>query len=122
MGVISQLKAVLSRKLKPLDGPVEFNQQEIRVLPPTEQRMRWEKIHRIVTYKIDLLTYDEIRVQLEGSDGSVIVVTEESPGFASFMAELVHRYPSASDWHAKVSQPAFAENWTVLYESNELRT
>jgi hypothetical protein len=122
MGIFSRLKEAFSRTAKPLDGIVEFDDVEIRVHPPTEKRIRWDEIDRIVTYKIDLLTYDEIRVQFESSDGHVIVVTEESPGFGDFMQEVVRRYPSTEEWHAKVSQPPFAECWTVLFDNNQQRT
>ena len=122
MEMFSRLKSAFSRPPKPLDGRVEFDEQEIRVHPSTEKRIRWQEIDRIVTYKVDLLTWDEIRVQFESSTGSAIVVTEESPGFSDFMHEVARRYPSAQDWHAKVSQPPFAESWTVLFDSNEQRT
>ena len=122
MEIFSRLKSAFSRAPKPLDGRVEFDEQEIRVHPPTEKRIGWQEIDRIVTYKVDLLTWDEIRVQFESSTGSAIVVSEESPGFAEFMLEVVRRYPSTQDWHAKVSQPRFAESWTVLFDINEQRT
>jgi hypothetical protein len=122
MGIFSRLKQAFAQTPKPLDGRVDFDELEIRVYPPTEKRIRWDEIDRIVTYKIDLLPYDEIRVQFESSSDAAIVVTEESPGFDDFMQEVVRRYPSTQDWHGKESQPAFAECWTVLFDINDLRT
>ena len=122
MGILARLKKAFSRTHQPLDGAVEFDEQEIHVQPPTEKRITWAQIDRIVTYKIDLLTYDEIRVQFENRNGDAIVVTEESPGFVALMHEVVRRFPSAQDWHAQVSQPPFVECWTVLYETDPERT
>lgn len=98
-----------------MDGPLSWDDAVFRVAAPTPAEVDWSSIHRIVAYKIDRLTWDEIRVRLEHAEGEV-VVTEESPKFTEFMEEIVRRFHSAASWHADVSQPAFELCETVLYE------
>ncbi len=119
MGLFSKILSFVSWPRASRDGAIEFDRHEVRILPPSEQRMRWDHVHRIVAYKIDLLTYDEIRIRLESADERAVVVSEESPGFDAFMDELVLRYPMASDWHAKVSQPPFAESRTIIFDLDQ---
>lgn len=52
-------------------------------------------------------------------DGSIRVVTEEDPGFGAVMDHVVQRFASASGWQAKVIEPPFAPQLTVLYRSED---
>jgi hypothetical protein len=115
MGIFAAVRKFFSPPPKPLDGPVTFDESKFCVAPPRPRELGWDAVERIVTYKIDLLTFDEIRVQFDFAGGSV-TVTEESPGFPEFMQEVVRRFPSAANWHARVSQPAFATNRTLLFD------
>lgn len=122
MGIVSAVKKAMSSSAKPLDGPVTFDELAFGVALPKPRGLDWSSIEKIIIYKVDLLTYDEIRVQFEHQEGAV-VITEESPGFGDLMKEAVRRFPVTADWHVKVSQPAFATCEIVLYErlSNERR-
>ncbi len=79
--------------------------------------MPWDAIVRITGYKVDLLTVDEIRMEVALSTGTSVVYSEESPGFGALMVELEHRFPSVVGWHAKVAHPAFAASTTVLFNA-----
>lgn len=80
-----------------------------------KRRIQWCDVERIIARKVDLLTFDEIRVCFDHADGS-LDVNEESDGFLEFMQETVRRFPSAEGWYGKVSQPAFEACQAVLYE------
>ena len=82
--------------------------------------MSWDDIQRITAYKIDMFSWDEVRMEFKTREKAV-VITEESPGFVQFMAEVVRRFPSTSEWHSKVSQPAFDPCPTTLFERQDPR-
>lgn len=70
-------------------------------------RMCWDDVERIVAYKTDCITVDEICVRFDWAHGA-LVVTEEAEGFREFMQQVVLRFPTASNWFPLVSQPPFA--------------
>jgi len=101
---------------KPLDPEVVFDTSEFGRPGRNGFRAAWCEIQWIVGYKIDMFSWDEIRIEFELRDGMLVVVTEESTGFPEFMEEVERRFPSALGWHGKIAQPAYAESRTVLYE------
>ena len=82
-------------------------------LPTTE--FNCLNITKIIAYKIDLGTEDEIRFDIYRSNGSIDVHTEEDPNFNSVIKALELAYPTFDrQWHSKVSQPAFKTCETVI--------
>src|SRR5215217_8011152 len=80
----------------------------------------WAQAERVVAYKVDLVTTDEILVAFEYRDAAgglmTFDVAEECPGFAEFRTALARAFPGIdTDWYAHVMKPAFATNLTVLY-------
>lgn len=118
MEIFATIKNIL-RSQQSADMPITFNDLQFKVGRPNSNQLAWSDVEKITAYKIDLLTSDEIRVQFDHSNGS-IVVTEKSQGFSKLMQEVVRRFPTAKDWHAKVSQPAFSSCETTLF--NKQRT
>ena len=78
------------------------------------RHVQWSWVESIVAFKRDLVTYDDVYFQLEGS-GEPVLVCEEQPGFAAWESELCQRFPGVAGWQSHVIQPAFAENFTALY-------
>jgi len=76
--------------------------------------VEWESVEAIRAFKLDLATFDEIRFSLQ-IPGGVVEVSEEQPGFAAFAHALERQFPSVVGWYARVAQPAFARNETVLW-------
>jgi hypothetical protein len=73
-------------------------------------------VDRIVAYKLDLFAVDEICVELHIGDRAVRF-TESTPGWYQFLERLRKVFPSIPDgWDWDVARPAFATNYTVLYE------
>ena len=83
--------------------------------------VKWATVRRISTYKLDLLTSDEICLALEYDDGIPmhIEVSEEQPGFEQFRIFVEKRFCFPGDWWETVMKPAFARNHAVLYERAE---
>ena len=72
-------------------------------------------IVRIDAYKVDLLTFDEIRFDISLND-TIISISEEHPNFNyidNVFSQNMVGYES--NWRKKVTFPAFAENRLTVY-------
>ncbi|MES2604860.1 MAG: hypothetical protein V4603_07975 [Pseudomonadota bacterium] len=114
MSLLSKFLNLFASHQRPPARPVVFDAEGFR-LGVEDSPLAWDDVLKIVTYKIDLITVDEIFIDFIHANG-VLIVGEENPGFHEFMIEVVHRFPTAIEWYEKVSQPAFAACTTVLYE------
>ena len=82
-------------------------------------KYNWDGVEMIVAYKVDLLTTDEICLDIFYGNLQ-ITFTEETPGWYLFIKKLGSVFPSIpSCWDAVIAQPAFAENRTVLYRRGQ---
>jgi hypothetical protein len=78
--------------------------------------VRWDAIDEIHTFKLDLGTFDEIRLALHDSRGWH-ELSEEDGGFMDIAAELQRRFPSIPEaWYLEVMFPAFETNHRVLWK------
>lgn len=82
--------------------------------PATE--VHWTSIEEVRAFKLDLLTWDEVRFIFVLTSGVVIEVSEEQPGFEAMLVEATRHMPSLSSWRASIIKPAFARNETVLFQ------
>lgn len=78
------------------------------------RRVDWTQVTSIAAFKRDVLTFDDVWFQLEGL-GMDTLICEEQPGFDNWESELCRRFPVLSGWREKIIQPAFEENFVVLY-------
>ena len=77
--------------------------------------VEWSSINKIIAYKVDLLTVDEICFEINYLNKRLII-TEESDGWRVFLKQLIIRTPTIdSKWEEKLIQPSFERNETVLY-------
>lgn len=119
IGSMFGLKLKRSKVPKPLDEPVDFSQEFFSRPGSDGFTARWADVRQIIGYKVDLFSWDEIRLDFHLSTGLTVVITEESPGFDAFMNEVQRRFPSLEGWHAKLSQPPFAASRAILYAEPE---
>jgi hypothetical protein len=78
---------------------------------------KWNEIETVFGYKIDLLAYDEICLDIYPSDDKKITITEETLGWFQFISNLSQNIPVISiDWYINISHPAFEKNLTLLYD------
>lgn len=89
----------------------------------------WASVKEIFAFKLDLGTFDTIRLGFRVAfDGTYYEVDEDDAGFQELLAEIERRLGIADkDWWTKVAFPAFGTNRTTLWgesfvESSELRT
>jgi hypothetical protein len=79
-------------------------------------KFNWSDVVRIVAYKLDRMTTDEICLDLISNDWQA-TYTEMTPGWYQFLEKLESAFPTiAPDWDAKIALPPFATNYTVLWE------
>jgi len=78
--------------------------------------VRWADVDRIVGYKLDLFAGDELCIELHIGDRAIRFI-ESTPGWYQFLGRLKGVFPAIPDgWDWDVARPAFAANYTVLYE------
>jgi hypothetical protein len=86
---------------------------------PVPLLIPWDEIDEIHTFKLDLGTFDEIRLALHDSSGWH-ELSEQDDGFMEVAAELQQRFSSISEaWYLDVMFPAFAANHRVLWPRND---
>lgn len=82
-----------------------------------EHRVTWGDVKRITARKRDEWSTDLICLDFDCVDGEGLrFVHEDLPGYAEMVRILEATLPVDPDWDAKVAQPPFAPNVTVLYE------
>lgn len=82
----------------------------------------WTKVDRIVAFKIDLFTYDEIRLFISQSEGSGLEISEETKGWDEFVEALPEHLQASvpfAEWFPKVAFPAFETNETEIFLKSE---
>jgi hypothetical protein len=80
------------------------------------RKFRWDAIEKIAAYKMDLLTGDQLCLEIT-TDENVTTFTEETSGWTVFLEKLRERFPRVpEDLGAVVEQPPFDTNLRVLWE------
>ena len=77
---------------------------------------RWDEIENIVAYKVDLMTTDDVRLDISFVD-AVLTISEDIAGWNLFLENLMTALPSIpKDWEQKVIETPFAANTTLIYK------
>ena len=78
--------------------------------------IKWKDIERLQAYKADLLTTDEICIDII-FDNKTIIVTEETKGWYQFIEKVNSALPLTNEnWEALVLETPFEYNLTTIYE------
>ncbi len=78
--------------------------------------IKWTDIERVVVFKADLLTTDEVCMDIT-FNGKTIVVTEEAKGWDIFINQLKSTLRLNNDnWESMVLQTPFEYNLMTIYE------
>lgn len=88
-------------------------------LKTEEQKIKWAHIERLVAYKRDFYTSDEICLDIVFNNCQ-ITISEETPGWYQFVERIKLVYPEISqNWDTEIVHPPFATNLTVLYQRKD---
>jgi hypothetical protein len=83
----------------------------------TPNYLAWTSVKEVFAFKLDLFTYDAMRLGFRVSDdGTYCQVDEDDAGFSELWAEVERRFDILDkEWWTKVAFPAFATNRTTLW-------
>jgi hypothetical protein len=81
-------------------------------------RVRWDEVSRVITYKRDRLTTDEIVVVfvLSQDPSHPLEVSEECSGFAELFAPLERELGVSSEWYLRTSAKPFEPDFQLIFE------
>lgn len=87
----------------------------------TTQRVGWQEIERIFTYKVDCFAYDTIWLAFQRQANETdLHVPEDAAGFQDLMSAMAKHFPSiAPEWYGDVMLPPFAANFTMLFDRQQ---
>lgn len=108
---------MLPEKIINVEGDFQYTQDSFaltRIAPETFYK--WNEIEEITANKLDLMTTDEVRLNISFSS-MVLTISEEMPGWPLFIEKLMNTLPGiAGDWEEKVIETPFAANTTIIYK------
>jgi hypothetical protein len=81
-----------------------------------DHAIHWNQLEKLTAYKIDLMTFDEICINIVHGRES-ITISEDTPGWHKFVEKTKTVLPGVDkEWDTKIAYPSFATNLTVIYE------
>lgn len=87
--------------------------------------LKWDDITQLNAFKKDQFTIDRIEMEIVYGD-KCFTISEDLPGWYQFVLKTKEIYPTIpKDWDINIIQPAFATNFTTIYDkaniTNELQ-
>ncbi|MCA6368761.1 MAG: hypothetical protein IM631_20985 [Cytophagales bacterium] len=99
------------------NGIFRYTETGFAITLTDTKNIEWKKIQSIFAYKLDLMTTDEICIDIFCDDNISFRVTEETAGWFVFLERLKEQFPTVEeDWNVSITHPAFATNLTLLYD------
>jgi hypothetical protein len=84
------------------------------------KRIKWVDIIQLNVYKVDQMTIDRIEMEIVYKETS-FSISEELPGWYQFVLKTKEIFPTIpKDWDIKIIHPAFATNYTTIYDKTKL--
>ena len=84
--------------------------------PGEKYKFYWHKIHSIIAFKRDLITYDDICLTIE-HEFDVLTISESFPGWQKIKNEIENRFNITDlKWFEKMANHAFVNNEIILYK------
>ncbi|AWA31077.1 hypothetical protein HYN48_13820 [Flavobacterium magnum] len=78
--------------------------------------VKWDEITQLNVYKKDLITIDQIEMQIVAGQ-KYFTISEELPGWFQFIIKTKEMFPTIpKDWDMKIINPPFQANFTTIYE------
>jgi len=83
----------------------------------TYNEYNWDDIKTIYGYRVDLVTYDEICLDLFTNDNKKFTIAESTPGWFQFTNRLDDNISSIKpDWYREIANSVFEINMTLIYD------
>lgn len=102
-------------------GAFEYDERGFKIqYEDFTKQLAWTDITQLNVYKVDQLTIDRIDMEIVYGD-KVFTISEELPGWYQFVLKIKEVFPTIpKDWDIKLIQPAFATNYTTIYDKTKL--
>ncbi len=102
-------------------GIFKYHSTGFSVLLKSEiTQYKWDDIETITGYKLDLLTTDEICMDIVFCDNSCLTLYESTTGWSYFNESLFKSIPSINkEWETGVMHPALKTNLTLLFDKKD---
>ncbi|WP_281230997.1 hypothetical protein [Flavobacterium gelatinilyticum] len=99
-------------------GIFTYNEDSFTIADENHSKTyRWNEIKTVFAYKTDLLTEDEICIDVYTQDSNKFTISESTWGWFQFISRLSENIKSIKiDWYVNIISPAFEKNLTLLYD------
>lgn len=100
-------------------GVFQYNNEGFSIMTEKlTETIKWQDITKLNVYKVDLLTIDQIEMEIEYNNGNDrIRITEELPGWYQFVLKTKEIFPRIpQDWDLTIIHPAFERNYRTIYQ------
>lgn len=88
----------------------------VKIIGKEEFILEWNNVKKITTYKRDLMTEDQICLEIETVDDIVFTTSEDTEGWFQLIKHLAKEFPAVNEENImKIAHPAFERNETVLF-------
>jgi hypothetical protein len=116
-GLKEHLKGKFEDRFEDL-GIFNYSEKGFTVnLDNSNYEIKWDQIQTIFGYKIDLLTIDEICLDIFCDQHISFMISEETAGWFVFLEHLKERFSTIrADWNFIIQMPAFQTNLTLIYD------
>ena len=117
----------ISKDLKKQNWDIKFNDLGIFTyndfgfdidLKDCSHSIRWTEIERLQACKVDLMTTDEICIDIT-FENKTIIITEETTGWYQFIDKLKSSLQINNDWETSVLKSPFEYDLTTIYERED---
>ena len=82
-----------------------------------ERTFPWSAIDSVFVYKVDLVTTDEVCLDIFIDGESMIMISESTPGWDSFTEEMKQNFSTVlQNWEQEIWQPPFETKLTLLFD------
>jgi hypothetical protein len=107
--------------VQPKESRVELEPGGFAVLTARGRRfpVRWASVRRVIAYKRDLRSTDEICVLFESADDSRQEVSEEWPGFKELFGVMEKELGVSPGWYMEIMMPPFELTPRLLFDRTE---
>ncbi len=77
----------------------------------------WKDIEKMIAYKVDLIGFDEVCIDIHTRDKNILTLTEEFDGYEEFVRRTKDIFESIpKDWELRIIKPPFERNEITLID------
>lgn len=102
--------------MKKSDIRITFNDEQIHI--NGVHKISWKEISSVKVFKRDLLTVDEICMEIGTKEGKLLEVSEEMTGWDDLVKSITNyleECTSFEEWFPKVADPPMETNLIEIY-------